>query len=587
MPPLLPTAFLPPLPRNQFTLDPLRTPDLLAHISVLKGLYVPPIHGGFTVEEVTTTDAAIAGCSRGAGRDGPRTSLGLDRLTLDGVDEEPENNYYVDDDDDDDDDGQAERAHLDAFEKEWSEKWLNGVVRRAQAAIESGERVGEMEGLLREATAVLAMMAGTSAAGSLTRHLLFPVAPYLAAAASAPSIPISADLSPETTTFLRSLQQSPELGAVQLGTSPNAQSLTSPSARVRAPTSPSAGTSASPVVTATSPSRTRARRASSSASVPPLSPRHRRRPAAVPVLLHDAPMGDHLGVGMQTWGSAILLGREMALRPADFGLVGRPARQSSAAAHAPDAGPRVLELGAGTGLLSILCRKLLDLHAATQAHAGAAALTPYGHVLATDFLPNVLANLQTCVDLNFALGGAGIDVAKLDWTTFVPYMETHAGSATAGHAEGEAEEVARYAEGGWDLVLASDCVYDDTHAELLRKVGGWVLRLPDPVVSGDVGGTFHILSPLRPTFAPELESIDTYFPTLASYAPLADRQAFAQAFPSAAGPDAEHLRGEGFGRARGLKLGVRGQGKRSVQGRKGEGRVDEVVGYWWWEVGWG
>lgn len=82
----------------------------------------------------------------------------------------------------------------------------------------------------------------------------------------------------------------------------------------------------------------------------------------------------------------------------------------------------------------------------------------------------------------------------------------------------------------------------------------------------------HILSPLRPTFAPELESIDIHFPTLASYPGLASR-----------GQDD----GEGLGAAKKLKLGVRGEGKRSVRGRKGEGRVDETLGYWWWEVGWG
>ncbi len=38
----------------------------------------------------------------------------------------------------------------------------------------------------------------------------------------------------------------------------------------------------------------------------------------------------------------------------------------------------------------------------------------------------------------------------------------------------------------------------------------------------------------------------------------------------------------------GLSLGTRGQGKRSVRGKKGEGRADETEGYyWWWEVGWG
>jgi len=85
-------------------------------------------------------------------------------------------------------------------------------------------------------------------------------------------------------------------------------------------------------------------------------------------------MADHLSVGVQTWGSAILLGREMAMRPTDFGL------------FPPDKSIRVLELGAGTGLLSILCRKLLDLHHATLGTGG----TSPGLVVATDFHPDVL-----------------------------------------------------------------------------------------------------------------------------------------------------------------------------------------------------
>ena len=49
----------------------------------------------------------------------------------------------------------------------------------------------------------------------------------------------------------------------------------------------------------------------------------------------------------------------------------------------------------------------------------------------------------------------------------------------------------------------------------------------------------------------------------------------------------EELLGEGLGRDMGLKLGVREKGKRAVKGRKGEGRADEIEGYWWWEIGWG
>lgn len=102
----------------------------------------------------------------------------------------------------------------------------------------------------------------------------------------------------------------------------------------------------------------------------------------------------------------------------------------------------------------------------------------------------------------------------------------------------------------------------------------------------------HLLSPIRPTFTPELESIDAAFPPLASYTPLADRAAaagiaFAADPVRGASAVPDNLRGEGLGAAAGLRLGVRGVGKKSVKGRRGEGRQDEWAGYWWWEVAWG
>lgn len=93
----------------------------------------------------------------------------------------------------------------------------------------------------------------------------------------------------------------------------------------------------------------------------------------------------------------------------------------------------------------------------------------------------------------------------------------------------------------------------------------------------------HILSPLRPTFTPELDSIDANFPLLSSYAPYGLREEAA----ARASNTPDELKGEGIGRSRGLKIGTRGEGKRGMKGRKGEGRVDEVKGYWWWQVGWG
>ncbi|OCF37330.1 hypothetical protein I316_01239 [Kwoniella heveanensis BCC8398] len=625
---LIPSTFLPHLPRSQFTLSPLLSTDIIAHISILKELYLPPIHGGFTAADVYDDEDGQDGDGasgmlkkslRGKKRE-RRFSAGLVE-TMDGIglgldvnvdlgsgeltyaeskgQVMPLDDLEEENSEDDLESDEQEAAHLDPFEREWAEKWLSGVVRRAQGWIEehdgeTSDELKEIEAVLRDATAVLAMMAGTSAAGSLTRHLAFPIDPSLAPALSQLRSTTSPNpaLSPETNTFLASLSTSP----------------TSPKNHMRrfSPEAMTAHISTSPTATATG--RSSALGGSVGAGGPVSPSSHRRRSArraVLPVLLHDAPMGDHLSVGVQTWGSAILLGRQMAVRPADYGLF-LPSTDEN-----PKGNVRVLELGAGTGLLSILGRKLLDLRAIQEG-------TAPGLIVATDFLESVLTNLKICVDLNFPPqveeerdgGGkgkgittgtdkslvSGIHIAKLDWTTFPSYMAGRASSTLTGRDEqsvrSESEEMAPFIESedgkdGFNLVLASDCVYDETHAKLLREVVGWVLKLPDE--NGKGGGTFHILSPLRPTFQPELESIDTHFPPLSTYPPLSQRKeaAQSQAATGAAATLDSGLKGEGLGISRGLKIGTRGEGKRGVKGRRGEGRVDEAQGYWWWEVGWG
>ncbi|WVQ84233.1 hypothetical protein IAT38_006384 [Cryptococcus sp. DSM 104549] len=586
----IPSSFLPHLPRSKTSLSPLSPSAILTHIAVLRELYLPPIHGGFHAADVLEDrpgDEVRGGAKREGVRrekkerrekkrerrfsaglvetmEGMGLGLDVDLPTPPGEtiveDKEAEEEGSTDDEDDgyndyEETEDEQEAPHLDAFEREWAENWLSGVVRRSQGWLEENDYEGdekpddvkETEAILRDATAVLAMMAGTSAAGSLTRHLVFPIAESLAPtlASLRSSIAPNPLHSPSTSTFLASFSASP--------TSPltiHRSMASSPKATRRTP-SPTTSTSS---------------RKTKSTSTR----------ALLPILLHDAPMSDHLAVGVQTWGSAILLGRQICLGPAEYGLFLPPTISC---------GPRVLELGAGTGLLSILCRKLLDLHSlAASAHPGV--------VVATDFLPSVLDNLKICVDLNFppALTAAGIEtstdisrdegihIAKLDWTTFPAFM-------ASGGKEGTEELAPFVQDGSFDLVLASDCVYDETHAGMLREVAPWVLRLPEG--EGDRGGTFHILSPLRPTFAPELESIDLNFPLLSSYPPLAKRQAAAAAAGASPSTIPAELRGEGLGAARGLKLGARGEGKRGERGRKGEGRIDEHGGYWWWEVGWG
>jgi predicted nicotinamide N-methyase len=201
----------------------------------------------------------------------------------------------------------------------------------------------------------------------------------------------------------------------------------------------------------------------------------------------------------------------MAKHPDNFGLFDTSRRKE---------GIRMLELGAGTGLLSILCRKLLDIKAATEEVNGEVTVpsspgrtrqsSSGGLIVATDFLPEVLDNLKLCVDLNFptpigstsaGVGStSGIHIAKLDWTTFPAYMNTRSSSfkngkvdLTNGGDTAAEEESGRFMDEPFDLVLASDCVYDETHARMLREVASWVLRLPDEGTD-DQGGTFVCLT---------------------------------------------------------------------------------------------
>jgi len=187
--PLIPSSFLPHLPRSQNSFDPLSTTDLLAHIAVLRGLYIPPVHGGFEVSDCLLEDEDSSGRNFGRSNDdvegmvGAMDGLGLDvgsaalnipssssSSTRDGQDER--NDQSGETSDEAESETEESREHLDPFERDWSEKWLNGVVRRAQGWLEENEpedsdvvAQGEwkvMESILRDASAALAMMAGTS-----------------------------------------------------------------------------------------------------------------------------------------------------------------------------------------------------------------------------------------------------------------------------------------------------------------------------------------------------------------------------------------------------------------------------------------
>lgn len=173
----------------------------------------------------------------------------------------------------------------------------------------------------------------------------------------------------------------------------------------------------------------------------------------VKVKLNDAMLDDdHTSVGLQSWGSAIVFAEKLCAAPGTFSL------------YSDGTEPlRVLELGAGTGLLSIVAAKIIR---------GAAPL-----VVATDYHPDVLANLSANVTTNFpTCKTLPVVVRELDW-------ETPSYSSPL--------------DGPFDVILAADVIYHPDHAQWIK---GCVERLlARPCARHPEGGSFWLIMPLRTT----------------------------------------------------------------------------------------
>ncbi|KAI0830833.1 putative methyltransferase-domain-containing protein, partial [Trametes gibbosa] len=186
---------------------------------------------------------------------------------------------------------------------------------------------------------------------------------------------------------------------------------------------------------------------------------------AVRVELNDAPLlsEDHTSVGLQSWGSSILLAERMCMHPAEFGLVTPAARPL-----------RILELGAGTGLLSIAAAKVL------------ASSTHRPTIVATDYHPSVLANLRSNVATNFPRpSGSSVEVLALDWQRPV--------------YEGPLRE-------RFDVILAADVVYHPEHA-------CWIKACVERLLAPELG-VFWLIIPIRPTGRHEgmVNTVEMVFP---------------------------------------------------------------------------
>ncbi|OJA09381.1 hypothetical protein AZE42_06818 [Rhizopogon vesiculosus] len=176
---------------------------------------------------------------------------------------------------------------------------------------------------------------------------------------------------------------------------------------------------------------------------------------AVTVELNDAPLAssDHTSVGLQSWASSIIFAERICADPARHLSIPRGA-----------APLRVLELGAGTGLLSIATARILD-------YMGIDA-----NIVATDYHSAVLQNLMRNVQTN----NVSVQVESLDWSR-PPLLEPY------------------------DVILAADVVYHPEHAKLIKNCVEKALKKD---------GVFWMIIAMRSTGRHEglWETVDEVFP---------------------------------------------------------------------------
>ncbi|CAL1694808.1 unnamed protein product [Somion occarium] len=202
----------------------------------------------------------------------------------------------------------------------------------------------------------------------------------------------------------------------------------------------------------------------------------------VEVELNDAPLlsEDHTSVGLQSWASSILLAERLCADSAAFDL-----------SVDGKCGGRILELGAGTGLLSIAITKL-------QRICHEPANDANSIIVATDYHPSVLANLKANVSHNFPSSPVPpIQVLPLDWQYPVydaPFDKV------------------------FDVIIAADVIYHPEHAQWIRNCASRLLRRPSP---DREGGVFWLIIPVRSTGRHEGmgATVDAVFPSLSDCKP--------------------------------------------------------------------
>jgi len=192
---------------------------------------------------------------------------------------------------------------------------------------------------------------------------------------------------------------------------------------------------------------------------------------------------DHTDVGVQTWGASIVLCQMMCDSPTRFGLSHQNLGQA----------PRIVELGAGTGVVSLVLGQLLPC---------VGIQSPV--VVATDYHPAAMSNLRNNIAIAESDGGlmaAGnqvpVHTCVLDWAE-PDLLETEPDWPLCGGANANA-----------DVLFATDVVYAQEHAKMLYDCAS---RLLAP------HGVFWLLQTVRQNgrFGEYADGVEAVFPSVGS-----------------------------------------------------------------------
>jgi len=187
-------------------------------------------------------------------------------------------------------------------------------------------------------------------------------------------------------------------------------------------------------------------------------------PTPLTVNLTDVPLDnqDYKSVGAQTWGGACVMAEMIAESPRSFGLQQRQTRT------------RCLELGAGTGLVSLTTAKVAE------------RLRMDVDIVATDYYPSVLANLEKNIQSN--AGPMQVLSRHLDWSKL--------------------DSLSAVMEERFDVIYGADIIYEKQHAAWIKAC---LLRLLRKPCQSNPNPTFHLIIPLRATHSAESNTVEQVF----------------------------------------------------------------------------